>query len=376
MTQGLVILTCVLVGISQSDASIQQFRGSHKKDFSKLGGAMQPTVAARTLSKIESEWRSQALLFAECQADGHNDCGRVQSSFQKSCGTVVTAVVAASSGDRDTVHEYMDVVCNEPELKDWKHERCQNFAKAISNSMTADNYENREHLNMQDLCLGFWARMSSEEGARAAQERALQAKRMEAEHALVVKEAKEAAEALAAATAAKKAKTASEAKHRMIDEKRHAIEEQHKRQVAERAAHEAKIAAERAERAAAAKALAEKRAAQKADVQAKIRQRQEAARKSAEAQAAQADAKLAQSEREEQETKRKIAAVEAAKQKQQISKSLAKVEAAPHEHEAAKAANVVHTAQAVVVAPHQAKTQQVSQPHAAVTGKQATKNKK
>lgn len=370
------IVTLVLVGVGRSNADIQQLRGSHKQDFSKLGGAMQPTVAAHTLSKVENEWRSQALLFAECQAENHTDCGRVQGSFQKSCSTVVSAVVAASSGDRDTVNEYMDVVCNEPELKDWKHDRCQSFAKAISNTMTADNYENRERLNMQSLCLGFWAHMSSEEAAHAARERALQAKRMEEEHALVVKQAREAAQALADAAAAKKAKMAAEAKRRMIEEKRHAIEEQHRRQLAEKAAQEAKLAAERAVAAKAAEARAAKRAAQKADIEAQIRQRQEAARKAAEAQAAEADAKLAQSERDEQETKRKIADVEATKQKQQKSQSPARVEVSPHVHEAVKAPKVVHTVQAVVVAPKPAKTQQAPQPPAAVTGKQAIKNKK
>jgi len=218
---------------------------------------MQPAVAAHTLSKVESEWRSQALLFAECKANGLSDCGRAQNIFQKSCSTVVSAVVAASSGDVDTVKEYMGVVCAEPELKGWKQDRCQNFAKAISQTMTADNYANREYLNTQGLCTSFWSGMSSEEGARAAQERAQEAKRIEAEHALVAKRAKEAAEALAAA---KKAKMEAEAKRQ--------AEEQHRRQAAEKAAQEAKVAAERkaaAERkpAAEAQAAQAKKAAEK-----------------------------------------------------------------------------------------------------------------
>mmetsp|Transcript_8579 Transcript_8579/g.16224 ORF Transcript_8579/g.16224 Transcript_8579/m.16224 type:complete len:374 (-) Transcript_8579:58-1179(-) len=373
MASILRIVPFVLAGVSQSNANIQQLRGSSKQDFAKLGGAMQPTVAAHTLSMVENEWRSQALLFAECQADGHSDCERVQSNFQKSCGTVVTAVVAASSGDRDTVNEYMGVVCDEPELKDWKHERCQSFARAISSTMTADSYENRERLNTQSLCFGFWANMSSEEGARAAQERAWRAKRMEVEHELVAKQAREAAQALADATAARKAQMASEAKRRMIEEKRRAIEEQHRRQVAERAAREAKLAAERT---AVAKERSAKHAAQKAANEAKIRQRREAARKAAEAQAAEADAKLAQAESEEQETRRRIADVEATKQKPHEPQSPTKVEVAPYGKETVKAAKVVHAVQAVVATPHPEKTQQALQPHAAFSGKQATKNKK
>merc|ERR1719189_1873960 len=198
---------------------------------------MQPTVAARTLSRVETEWRSQALQFVECKGDAaRSDCGLVQNAFQKSCSKIVNAVVAASSGDRETVAEYMAVVCNEPQLNDWKHERCQSFAKAISNTMTADSYQNRVSLNAGGLCLGFWANMSSAEGSRVAQEHALQAKHIEEERAKTAKRAKEAADELAEATAERNRKAAAEvkaeAKRRELQEKRRAIEEQHKRQVA------------------------------------------------------------------------------------------------------------------------------------------------
>lgn len=334
-------VTFVLAGVSLSDANIQQLRGSHTQDFSKLGGAMQPAVAAHTLSKVESEWRSQALLFAECKANGLSDCGRAQNIFQKSCSTVVSAVVAASSGDVDTVKEYMGVVCAEPELKGWKQDRCQNFAKAISQTMTADNYANREYLNTQGLCTSFWSGMSSEEGARAAQERAQEAKRIEAEHALVAKRAKEAAEALAAA---KKAKMEAEAKRQ--------AEEQHRRQAAEKAAQEAKVAAE-------LKAAAERKAA-------------------AEAQAAQAK-KAA-----EKDAKKVVPAPEHVHHKMAPVKKQehAAQKVAPHAQKTVHVAKktqatkkVVHTAP-VKAASHPVKMEKAPQPHAVATSKKAETNKK
>jgi len=341
----------VLLAACPSAANRQQLRGFRTNDFANIAGAMQPTVAARTLSWVETEWRSQALQFVECKGDAaRSDCGLVQSAFQKSCSKIVSAVVAASSGDRETVTEYMGVVCNEPQLNDWKHERCQSFAKAISNTLTADSYQNRVKLNAGGLCVGFWASMSNAEGSRVAQEHALQAKHIEEERAKAAKRAKEAAEALAAA----------EAKHRKIEEKRRAVEEQHRRQVAEKAVREAKLVAERE---AAAKAAAARRAAEKAALEAKMRQRNEAAQKAAEAQAAEADAKLAQAKHDEQETKRNIADAEAETAKRAL-----------HQPQpVAKAAKIAPSAKDIAAAAPRPEKSQDSP--AAVTGKKIINHK-
>jgi len=355
------IFVLVLVAARSSAANTEQLRGFRAHDFAKFAGAMQPTVAASTLSRVETEWRSQALQFVECKADAtRSDCGLMQSAFQKSCSTIVNAVVAASSGDRETVAEYMAVVCNEPQLNDWKHERCQNFAKAISNTLTADSYQNRVKLNAGGLCVGFWASMSNAEGSRVAQEHALQAKHIEEERAKAAKRAKDAAEALAEATAARNRKMAAEAKHREIEEKRRAVEEQHRRQVAEKAVREAKLVAERE---AAAKAAAARRAAEKAALEAKMRQRNEAAQKAAEAQAAEADAKLAQAKHDEQETKRNIADAEAETAKRAL-----------HQPQpVAKAAKVAQSAKDIAAAAPRPEKSQES--HAAVTGKKIINHK-
>jgi len=352
----------VLVAACPSAANRRQLRGFRTNDFANIAEAMQPMVVARTLSKVETEWSSQALRFVECKGDAaRSDCGLVQSAFQKSCSKIVSAVVAASSGDRDTVTEYMGVVCNEPQLNDWKHERCQSFAKAISNTMTADNYQNRESLNTGGLCLGFWTNISSTEGSRVAQEHALQAKHIEEERAKAAKRAKEAAEELAQAMAERNRKSAAEAKaearRRELQEKRRAIEEQRKRQVAEKTAREAKIVAERE---AAAKAAAAKRAAEKAAVEAKVRQRIETAQKAAEAQAAEADAKLAQAKSDEQETKRSIADAEAETAKRKLHQPQPVAKAAKIAHSAKDTAAVKHSTKDAAAATHPAKAEQVA----------------
>merc|ERR1719476_308710 len=83
-------------------------RGSKNSGFLAAVNRMQPNVAARSLSRVEGQWRSEALQFTECNAESnHMDCSQSQTAFEKSCGTIVTAVVAASNGDRDTVKEYM-----------------------------------------------------------------------------------------------------------------------------------------------------------------------------------------------------------------------------------------------------------------------------
>jgi len=366
------IILCLLVAAYPSAANRQQLRGLRTNDFQNSLGTMQPAVVAHTLSRVEMEWRSQALQFVECKADtARSDCGLMQRAFQKSCGTVVNAVVAASSGDRNTVKEYMGVVCNEPELRDWKQERCHTFAQAISGSMTADTLENRANFNTGGLCLDFWTKMSTAEGARVAREHALQAKRIEEERVLAAKRAKEAAEKLAEETAARNRKLAAEARQRELQEKKKKLEEEHKKNLADIAAREAKFVAEReaAKRAKAAKHAAEKAAAEAKHkaLEAEKRQRFEAAVKAAERQAASADAKLAKAE--------------TAKHQQHQPKSLAKAETTKHHQQhqpksPAKAATVGQSAKKTTVATHPAKTQEAPQSHAAAASKQVTSSKK
>jgi len=294
-----------------SSTTVVQLRGSNAHNLWKGTGAMQPTVVARTLSKVEGEWRSQALQFVECNSESnHGDCGAVAGTFQKSCATVVNAVVSASSGDRATVHEYMGVVCDEPQLSGWKQSRCQNFAQAMLDTMTANDYENREHLNIKGFCTGYWKNMSTAEGARVAQEHELQAKRLEAEKALKAKRAQAAAEVAAADAARKRVKEEADARRKAAEAR---LQEKKKRLQAEVARRAAEQKQKAAERIAALKASTELKAAKKAAAEKKARERSEAARKAAEAQAAEADAKLKEAEKQTQETRQKVLEAEAAK---------------------------------------------------------------
>jgi len=231
-------------------------RGANKrsKAFLSLASDMQPEVVARTLSEVEDEWKSQAASFAECNSTTSSECGNAPEAFSKSCTTVVSAVVQASSGDRSSVKEYMNTVCGESELGGWHAERCTELASAVTESMLDDNYENRENFNSGSLCTSFWSKFVVEEKARVEKDRS----------------EREAAEKQAAAEAAEAAKKAA-------DEAAEAATQKEKADAEQKAA-DAKLAAEQA-----AKDLAEKK--EEAEKQA-----EEAKKKMEEAQAAAVEA--------------------------------------------------------------------------------------
>merc|ERR1719408_793980 len=142
-----------------------------------LGTDMQPEAVAHTLVQVEDEWRAQAASFAECNAtltEGSDisECNSAPDAFQKSCATVVSAVVKASSGNRGNVKEYMGIVCGESELSGWHQERCGELASSVFDSMSDDNYQNRENFNAASLCSGYWSKFAAEEKVRVDQERA------------------------------------------------------------------------------------------------------------------------------------------------------------------------------------------------------------
>jgi len=230
------------------------------KSKSFLASDLQPDVVAHTLLQVEDEWRAQAASFAECnltlsEGTDMSECGSATSAFQKSCSTVVEAVVKASSGDRSHVKEYMGVVCGENELSGWHQERCSELASSVFDAMSDDNYENRENFNVANLCTGFWSRFTVEEKARVDEERAeREAAEKKAEEERV--EAEKKAAALAAEEQKRREKEAAE--ERAQEAKRQAEEAAEalkaKKEEAERQAEEARHKMEEAQAAAEAAA--------------------------------------------------------------------------------------------------------------------------
>jgi len=230
------------------------------KSKSFLASDLQPDVVAHTLLQVEDEWRAQAASFAECnitlsEGADMSECGSATSAFQKSCSTVVEAVVKASSGERSHVKEYMGVVCGESELSGWHQERCSELASSVYDAMSDDNYENRENFNVANLCTGFWSRFTVEEKARVDEERAeREAAEKKAEEERV--EAEKKAAALAAEEQKRREKEAAE--ERAQEAKRQAEEAaaalKAKKEEAERQAEEARHKMEEAQAAAEAAA--------------------------------------------------------------------------------------------------------------------------
>jgi len=201
-----------------------------------LAADLRPDVAAHLLMSVEDEWKSQATVLAECNST-QTDCGNAPVSFMKSCGTVVGAVVKASSGKKDSVVEYMNVVCQQVELQGWRQERCGELAASVTNAMGADDYQNRENFqtDTEKLCTTYWSKFATEEKERVEKERS-------------EREAEEAKDAAVRAEEEKKA--AADAETQLKEQERKEAQEkaEQAKQVAEEAAADFAKKKEEAER--------------------------------------------------------------------------------------------------------------------------------
>lgn len=263
MSRHLVVILLASPVVVAANANAQ--RGG--RAFLATDGAdrMRPELVAKTFSRVEEEWRTQAVAFTESNA---SEAKAAWSSFSQSCGTVVTAVVQASGGDRDIVKDYMGNVCGQKVLAGWPKQRCQELAMTISeHGMLADNWANRQILQPSKVCNAFWSKLVEAERNREA----IEAKERAEQEKLRAEEDKKAA--IAAAEAKKKAD--AEAAEKMKKE----AEEKARREQEEQRAKAKQEAAEAKERAAAAAArLAQKKAEAEAVQRAAQQKLEEAAK--------------------------------------------------------------------------------------------------
>jgi len=216
-----LLLALVVAGPASASRLIASSKAHAAGSFLRAG--MRPEIVARSLAKVEDEWKSQFRLYVECNATASSradaeKCDAAPRAFEHACGTIVSAVVQASNGDHRVVREYMDDICSEPELKGWRAGRCQLLATSVLAGMTEDNYDNREHLNAAPLCQSFWARFSTEEHdliRTEAAEREAEEKRREEERA---QEAKVAAEQAAEEEKRRHEEEEAQAKQRAEEE--------------------------------------------------------------------------------------------------------------------------------------------------------------
>lgn len=193
---------------------------------------LQPALVAKTLVRVEDEWGAQAVAFYDCNstaAEEGEDCSASIKAFEKSCTTVVSAVVQGSSGDPAVVSEYMGNVCGQQILQGVKQARCQSLSQMMNSAMTGDTFENREHFDGEKLCGVLWQRIVDEESGRVKLERSKAA----AEEA-ARRKAEEEEEAKRAADEAEEAK-AEAAKEKAEEEKEKADEAKAKEAKAEEA---------------------------------------------------------------------------------------------------------------------------------------------
>jgi len=211
-------LLCLFAG---ADAAAVNTVGGGR-GFLGLRTEMQPENVAKTLMSVEDEWKAQAAAFAECtavvkeadQQDGEA-CTTATAAFQKSCKTIVNTVIQASSGDRSAVQEYMNEVCGEKVLDAWHQARCSFLSSSVVDSMSVDNYDNREGFDAVKVCTGFWTNFLVEEKERVQKEKEEEQVREKAEA-----EEREKAAAKAAEEAAERAKQEAEEKAKAEEEKK------------------------------------------------------------------------------------------------------------------------------------------------------------
>lgn len=226
-----------------------------------LAVGLQPEIAAQSLVGVADKWKEQAALFVDCNASSSDnteqtlvECEGAPKAFEKSCETLVRAVLQGSSGKRDVVSEYLDDVCGQSVLAGWRGEKCLELASAIGASMTANAYQNRMVLNAASPCQSVWSQFVEQERTEAIARRKMEEERRQ-------EEAKRAAE-----EAARRAEL--EAKAKAEEEEARAQAEAEAKAKAEAEA-EAKAKAD-AEAEAKAQADAEQKAAQaKAEAEAK-----------------------------------------------------------------------------------------------------------
>lgn len=164
----------LMLGVAPAAAAV---RGTaDRQGFLSTREGMRPEVVALSLGKVEDEWKNQYHLYVECNQSASSEaearrCLDAPKAFERSCSKIVTAMVEASGGNRENVHEYMADVCSEPRLQGWRQGRCEILAATVLASMSPDSYSNREALNTQPLCVSFWSRFSAEEEEQMKLER-------------------------------------------------------------------------------------------------------------------------------------------------------------------------------------------------------------
>lgn len=202
-----------------SESAVERLDFRRSRSFLAADMAMQPELVAQSLAAVEEEWQTQASLFSECENIGSSssssntdkDSGsskvkeddfdkvscdgapRASKAFSKSCGTLAQALVHGSSGNKDNVAELLNDVCSQDVLKgSHRAATCSEFASTVGEAMSANSYANRNYIDYNQLCTGFWQQLvagekkyrqveaaqrgEEEKAGAAAQEKAAKAK--------------------------------------------------------------------------------------------------------------------------------------------------------------------------------------------------------
>jgi len=130
---------------------------------------MQPEQVATTLISVQDEWKAQAHIVNQCEAndkfaDDLPTCKEARTAFDHSCVKVASAIMVSSSTPGDA-KEYMSDVCGQAILSPWHKTKCNIVSTAITNKMSASAAENRQSYfsNAQKACASVWSNFVEEQ---------------------------------------------------------------------------------------------------------------------------------------------------------------------------------------------------------------------
>lgn len=154
----------LLLGLAPAAAALRGAEGRR----GLVAADMHPRAVSQLLSKVERSWEDQALT---ALAGTKSDASAL-SEVQESCQKITKSIVDGASGSKDKVIDYMKDVCNEDEDQ---HDVsiCGEFSKAVESFMSDDEFQNRQELNYEEFCTGFYeSTVVAQAKATAAAEKA------------------------------------------------------------------------------------------------------------------------------------------------------------------------------------------------------------
>jgi len=138
-------------------------------DFLSGAARMNPQEVSRLLGSVEEKWTREATASFAGDTDGSD----AFYHMEQSCFKVSKAIIDSSQGDRSSVSEYMDEVCEKSPTAKGVKALCEDFGVILLRYMSEDAGLNRENFDRKKFCKAVYSGKVSEfaEAANKAKEK-------------------------------------------------------------------------------------------------------------------------------------------------------------------------------------------------------------